>query len=244
MGWYQPRVHGDSSLESQVELTGKMKFLGVVSLLSGVYGFGDSDTDYTVKVHAGKRDCYFEEIKKTSPFEFEFQVIDGGDLDITFQMIDPRGKIIATDVRKEDSVHTIDGAYQFCFDNSFSRMTDKVIFFEIFTDEAFDYDDYDDGWREELKKDDTGLLEDRVSEIQLAMSRMKLNMAKTSQIQNLLRAFEAKDRNIIEANRDRVDRWSIIHLAVMFSTAFLQIYLLRHMFNAPNTRSGKMGSRT
>lgn len=72
-----------------------MKFLGAVSIFAvGTLGFGDSDTDYTVKVHAGKRDCYFEEIKKDTPFEFEFQVIDGGDLDITFQMIDPRGKIM------------------------------------------------------------------------------------------------------------------------------------------------------
>jgi len=204
--------------------------------------FGDSDTDYTIKVHAGKRDCYFEDIKKDQPFEIEFQVIDGGDLDITFQMIDPKGKILATDIRKEDGVHTVDepveGAYQFCFDNGFSRMTDKVVFFEIFSDEEFDYDDYDDEWKKGIKPDDTGLLEDRVSEIQLALSRMKLNMAKTSQIQNLLRAFEAKDRNLIEANRHRVDTWSLVHLTVMISTAFLQVYLLRSMFNTQGSTKG------
>merc|ERR1711883_15935 len=101
-----------------------------------------------------------------------------------------------------------------------------------------DYDDYDDDWKENIKPDDSGLLEDRVSEIQLALSRMKLNMAKTSQIQNLLRAFEAKDRNLIEANRQRVDSWSLIHLSVMVGTAFLQVYLLRSMFNAqPNSKT-------
>merc|ERR1712018_724655 len=119
--------------------------------------FGDSDTDYTIKVHAGKRDCYFEDIKSDQPFELEYQVIDGGDLDITFQMIDPRGKIVATDIRKEDGVHTVetpvDGPYQFCFDNGFSRMTDKVIFFEIFTDDDFDYDSYDDEWKQGIKAD-------------------------------------------------------------------------------------------
>lgn len=210
------------------------------SVLSGP--FGDSDTDYTVKVHAGKRDCYFEEIKSDQPFELEYQVIDGGDLDITFQMISPTGKVLATDIRKEDGVHTVEnpteGAYQFCFDNGFSRMTDKVVFFEIFTDDNFDYDDYDDDWKDKIKPDDSGLLEDRVTEIQTALSRMKLNMAKTSQIQNLLRAFEAKDRNLIEANRQRVDTWSLIHLVTMVTTAFLQVYLLRSMFRAPNHGSG------
>merc|ERR1711976_451542 len=212
-----------------------MKYLSIFTGLPLAFsmqgGFGESDTDYTIKVHAGKRDCYFEDIKAGSSFELEYQVIDGGDLDITFQMIDPKGKILATDIRKEDGLHTvdepIDGAYQFCFDNGFSRLTDKVVFFEIFTDD-FDYDYDGEEWK---PKKDEGMLEDRVKEIQSKLQRMKLNMAKTSQIQNLLRAFEAKDRNLIEANRQRVDSWSIIHLTVMAGTAFLQVYLLRSMFN-------------
>ena len=89
-----------------------VKLIAASALLLGLSRaggpFGDSDTDYTIKVHAGKRDCYFEDIKKDAPFEIEFQVIDGGDLDITFQMIDPKGKILATDIRKEDGVHTVD----------------------------------------------------------------------------------------------------------------------------------------
>merc|ERR1712226_1092925 len=118
-----------------------------------------------------------------------------------------------------------------------------VVFFEIFSDDDFGDYDYDDpDWKAKLKDDDSGLLEERVSEIQLALSRMELNMAKTSQIRNLLRAFEAKDRNLIEANRQRVDSWSIIHLTVMAGTAFLQVYLLRSMFATPTT--GTKGMRT
>jgi len=232
-----------------------MKYLKYLSTLPTLAlsmqgGFGESDTDYTIKVHAGKRDCYFEDIKSGSSFELEYQVIDGGDLDVTFQMIDPKGKILATDIRKEDGLHTvdepIDGAYQFCFDNGFSRLTDKVVFFEIFSDDFdYDYPDYDPenpdaSWK---PKKDEGMLEDRVKEIQGKLQRMKLNMAKTSQIQNLLRAFEAKDRNLIEANRQKVDSWSIIHLTVMAGTAFLQVYLLRSMFGTP-TQKGYAPVRT
>ena len=135
-------------------------------------------------------------MKPGSSFELEYQVIDGGDLDVTFQMIDPKGKILATDIRKEDGLHTveepIEGSYQFCFDNGFSRMTDKVVFFEIFSDDFdYDYPDYDPenpdaSWK---PKKDEGMLEDRVKEIQGKLQRMKLNMAKTSQIQNLQKVF-------------------------------------------------------
>lgn len=215
-------------------------------------------------------------MKPGSSFELEYQVIDGGDLDVTFQMIDPKGKILATDIRKEDGLHTveepIEGSYQFCFDNGFSRMTDKVVFFEIFSDDFdYDYPDYDPenpdaSWK---PKKDEGMLEDRVKEIQGKLQRMKLNMAKTSQIQNLqtvfelvvkavfivffltfvfkhvlFRAFEAKDRNLIEANRNKVDSWSLIHLTVMAGTAFLQVYLLRSMFNTQTSTKGYAPVRT
>merc|ERR1712178_244182 len=96
----------------------------------------------------------------------------------------------------------------------------------------------DEDWNADLPKDSEAL-QDRMDEIQLALSRMKMNMVKTSQIQNLLRAFEAKDRNLIEANRQRVDSWSIIHLTVMVSTTILQIYLLRSMFKHTGSDSRK-----
>ena len=40
--------------------------LPVISLIESTYGaagFGGSDHDYTIKVHAGKRDCYRKNVK-------------------------------------------------------------------------------------------------------------------------------------------------------------------------------------
>lgn len=66
-----------------------------------------------------------------SNFTVNNQVLDGGDLDITFELFDPSGKRLVRDVRQEDGMHTVDtkasgGSYQLCFDNTFSMMTDKV----------------------------------------------------------------------------------------------------------------------
>lgn len=58
-------------------------------------------------------------------------MIDGGDLDITFEVFDPSGKKVVDDKRQEDGLHNLDtgvgGDFQFCFDNRFSRMTEKVV---------------------------------------------------------------------------------------------------------------------
>lgn len=50
------------------------------------------------------------------------------------------------------------------------------------------------------------------------------------QIQTLLRAFEARDRNIQESNFDRVNFWSLVNLAVMMLVSAVQVYLVRSLF--------------
>ena len=115
-----------------------------------------------------------QNFKAEGSFEIEYQVVDGGELDITFEVFDPTGKRIISDVRQEDGLHNIDtnkgGDFQICLDNRFSRMTPKVrtgkfndskpiyglqnifktVFFEIF----LDTDDYDDYEYEGLEEDD------------------------------------------------------------------------------------------
>ena len=58
-------------------------------------------------------------------------------MDITFEIFDPAGKRVISDVRQEDGLHNLDsgkgGDFQFCFDNRFSRMASKVSFFFLFS---------------------------------------------------------------------------------------------------------------
>lgn len=56
-------------------------------------------------------------------------------------------------------------------------------------------------------------------------------MAKTIQIQSLLRVFEAKDRNIVERNFERINIWSLINVVVMLTVLFLQVFMIRNMFD-------------
>lgn len=60
------------------------------------------------------------------------KVVDGGDLDISFQAFDPKGKQLFTDHRQEDGLHSVSaeknpgGDFQICFDNRHSRFQAKV----------------------------------------------------------------------------------------------------------------------
>jgi protein ERP2 len=176
-------------------------------------------------------------------------VVDGGDLDITFEVFDPKNKRIVSDVRQEDGLHNIDteagGDFQFCFDNRFSRMTEKTVFWEIFLDDDdYDYDDdYEDEdykeFKDNLAKDDYE--EDTLKGLTNSLNKIKGNHGKTLQFQAMLRAFEAKDRNVIEHNYERVNFWSMVHLVAMVATAVFQVFFLRSLF-AQNAAHGQKQS--
>ena len=80
------------------------------------------------------------------------------------------------------------------------------------------------------------MIEEKVQEMTKKLLKMKTNMHRTTQFQAVLRAFESKDRNILEANLKRVNNWSTIHLAVMLTTAIFQVFLLRSFFSSKPTQ--------
>lgn len=62
------------------------------------------------------------------------------------------------------------------------------------------------------------------------INNVKSRLGKSMQIQTLLRAFEARDRNIQESNFDRVNFWSIVNLGLMMLVSAVQVYLVRSLF--------------
>ena len=108
----------------------------------------------------------------------------------------------------------------------------QTVFFEIF----LDTDDYDDYEYEGLEEDDyeadtvTGRYDLRkfqklknILGLKNSLSKIKTNHGKTLQYQAMLRAFEAKDRSVMEHNYERVNFWSLVHLCAMVGTAMLQV---------------------
>ena len=108
--------------------------MAVGSLASGALGavFDETEADYTVVVPAGKMHCYFQPMEKGcfwffkgsvdtilgTAFEIEYQVLEGGDLDIDFQMTSPGGTLLFNELRSEEGLHEIasgeEGDYKVC----------------------------------------------------------------------------------------------------------------------------------
>ncbi|XP_020774549.1 transmembrane emp24 domain-containing protein 5 [Boleophthalmus pectinirostris] len=188
------------------------------------------DSDFTFTLPPGRKECFFQTMKKDASLEIEYQVLDGAGLDVDFYIASPTGHVLFNDYRKSDGVHTVeteDGDYMFCFDNTFSSVSEKVIFFELILDNM-DADEDPDDWKEYVHG--TDMLDMKLEDIMDTINNVKARLSKSVHIQTVLRAFEARDRNLQESNFDRVNFWSITNLIVMVIVSAVQVYLVRSLF--------------
>ncbi|KAM9327273.1 transmembrane emp24 domain-containing protein 5 [Gastrophryne carolinensis] len=189
------------------------------------------DNDFTFTLPAGQRECFFQPMKKAATLEIEYQVLDGAGLDVDFYLISPNGDMVLSESRQSDGVHTVetvDGDYQFCFDNTFSRMSEKVIFFELILDHMNEEGTEQEDWKNYVIG--TDILDMKLEDILETINSVKGRLGKSLQLQTLLKAFEARDRNLQESNCDRVNFWSMVNLLVMVVVSIIQVFLLKSLF--------------
>lgn len=207
------------------------------------------DKEMTVHIDAGKKECYFHPVKSGETIDIEYQVIDGGhgDLDISFTLSDPIGLIIVSDFKKPENIHRHDvqkeGDYRFCFDNTFSTFNRKTVFFELIVEKEGEQNLGDDQWNDVFE----GLTpeefyEMKVQDIMDYIGRIRMQMTKARQIQDMLRSHEARDRNLAETNFIKVNTWSMFQICAMISVGLLQVFLVRSIFDT-NTRMSKFWQR-
>lgn len=63
------------------------------------------------------------------------------------------------------------------------------------------------------------------------MAKVRGKLTRAQQFQDQLRAFEARDRNVAENNFSRVNFWSVIHIISLVVTGFIQVIMLRSLFD-------------
>ncbi|XP_004689829.1 PREDICTED: transmembrane emp24 domain-containing protein 5 [Condylura cristata] len=201
-------------------------------LLLGAAGFTPSlDSDFTFTLPAGQKECFYQPMPLKASLEIEYQVLDGAGLDIDFHLASPEGRTLVFEQRKSDGVHTVEtevGDYMFCFDNTFSTISEKVIFFELILDNMGEQGQDQEDWKKYITG--TDMLEMKLEDILDSISSIKSRLSKSGHIQTLLRAFEARDRNIQESNFDRVNFWSMVNLVVMVLVSAIQVYMLKSLF--------------
>ncbi|KAG9279044.1 transmembrane emp24 domain-containing protein 1a [Astyanax mexicanus] len=187
--------------------------------------------DLTFLLPVGSTQCFFQTTVENSSMAVEYQVLAGSGLDVGFTLISPHGHRLVSVFRKSEGLHLVDptaeGDYRICFDNSFSRLAEKIVFMEV----VLGSQEVDDKTWTNLKEPEImlGYNLDYIKEVIKAVDR---NLERSAQTQAFLRAFEARDRYLLEDNLWRVSFWSSINLLLMLTVALAQVYTVRRFFQS------------
>ncbi|CAF2065786.1 unnamed protein product [Rotaria magnacalcarata] len=204
----------------------------LITLAISAYGI---DIELTIIVPANQRECFHEILEKDVTVEIEYEVLAGGDSDISYWFYSPENRILQSELKKHDGHQTLKleetGEYRFCFDNSFSRFSQKQVYFSLRSlHEQGKSDNVTEDWMNSISKDDLGELQNKFDDIKSSFQRIWNNMEAAQRYQNIFKMFEMHDRVVIENSFDRVNFWSIINSTLMFIVTIIQVITIRSLF--------------
>lgn len=209
--------------------------LACVSLAAGLsFGLGPKqETEFTFVLPAGSSECFYQTTTQDDSMEIEYQVIAGSGLDVGFTLVSPSQLQLVSDGRRSDGIHMVDptedGDYRLCFDNSFSKLSEKMVFFEVIVHSQGGSDSDLDEWADAAVME--SMAEYRLEDLRTRLDSVHRHLEKSRQALATLRALEARDRYLLEDNLWRVSFWSCMNLLVLLTVAVAQIYTLRCLFD-------------
>lgn len=179
---------------------------------------------YMINIDAGhENECFHERVPIGVKLGFSFEVIDGGFYDVDIQIKDPSGTIVHQDERSSHGKITIEanieGPYSFCFSNSRSSQSPKMIIFDIDRSDSIS-----------KSKDSEGDKDDETNKIVGMVESLLLATISSRHDVRYLTARDRVHRKINEATNSRIVWWSGIEFLLLLSVTLGQVWYLKRFF--------------
>ena len=199
--------------------------------------FAVRDTSFKFRIPAGWYECFYEEFNSTTDVRMElyYEVIKGGELDIKVSVSTPEEiPVMLPTINKNGWLREVntggDGPYSICLDNTFSHISDKIVFLNLVVHEKTDQGPTLPPKPERGFNDTTLTFSQSV-----AFIRQKLINVSTTQ--TFFTAREARHMATVQSNYDRVFVWSLIETVVMVTVFLLQVFIIRQLVGGNRKRN-------
>ncbi|KAM3417569.1 putative membrane protein C17A5.08 [Cercospora zeina] len=198
--------------------------------LVGLLASYASATALTYKLSPNEKECFYTQVaQQNAKVAFYFAVQSGGDFDIDYTVFGPdkqpgREKIVL-DGQKErqgDYVFTATetGEYRFCFDNSISTFSDKVVDFEIAVENEP---------RANLPQK-AGASPDQLSGVEETILKLSGQVSTLTRQQKYFRTRENRNFSTVRSTEKRIFNMNIMETAFMIAMAGLQVFIVKMFF--------------
>jgi len=195
-------------------------------------------SELSVLIEPGHRECFHQYLSQGLVIEMDYQVIQGGELDISLIVSSPTNRAIVSELRKPSAQHKFRteevGEYHFCFDNTYSRFAPKKVFFylgsqDAFVDPHFTINSIYDN-PANMGSDKLGELEDKLEGFRATFTKVIKNLELAQRFQTNLKQYDLMDSIQMVHNKSKVDFWSIINIVLMISVGLVQVFMIRSLF--------------
>ncbi|KAF2483222.1 emp24/gp25L/p24 family/GOLD-domain-containing protein [Neohortaea acidophila] len=200
--------------------------LSLVGLLSTFV----TSTVLTYKMAANEKECFYTHIdKRDAKIGFYFAVQSGGSFDIDYTVFGPgkgaNKETIIMDGEKEregDFVFTATetGEYRFCFDNSVSTFSDKMVYFEI---------NVEDEPQKNLPQK-AGASTEQLSGVEENVRKLSSQISHLTRQQKYFRTRENRNFSTVRSTERRIFNFSLIEGGLMVAMAGLQVFIVKMFF--------------
>ena len=194
-----------------------------------------------ITVQPGQEECFYQSVTAGHTLGVEYQVIDAGasqlaELDIDFSLVSPRGSPVIIEYRRQAASHRIPaeepGDYKICFDNKFSYVSPKTVYFELITETE---ENAGQEWWLDLDQQtleaEVEQFEMQAQDINVKLLKIRKEMVKVRHLQDQIRVTDTRDRSLAEHNYERVNTFSLACLTLILLAGLTQVLLLRSLFD-------------
>lgn len=195
------------------------------------------DLHLTFEVENQEEFCLYQRFNDSIEYEVEFGVVKGGNFDIDFKLESPGHKILHA-VQRSSKRETFKftstqmGEFTFCFNNNFSPVTHKIVYFSLKpTDEM-----HRDSLRQEAGG--RGNAPSVLTSTEFRLESLHLAMENVSAIQQFYRIQELVDRNFADMLNQKIQVLSLVSSITIMVVSIGQVLFLKYLFNKKPSRSG------
>ncbi|KAF2859742.1 EMP24-GP25L family protein [Piedraia hortae CBS 480.64] len=207
-----------------------MLFHRVALGLLGLLVCGSVATSLTYKLAPNDKECFYAQVDKPgAKVAFYFAVQSGGSFDIDYTVfgpsLEPRKDKVISDGQKErqgDFVFTAEraGEYRFCFDNTMSTMSEKLVNFEIAVENEP---------RSQIPQK-AGATPEQLSGVEETILKLSGEVSSLIRHQKYFRTRENRNFSTVRSTEKRIFNFSLVESALMVAMAGLQVFVVKMFF--------------
>lgn len=186
-------------------------------------------TALTFTLSPNEKQCFYAfNNRQNSNIGYYFAVQAGGSFDINYTVKGPNQQIIVAEdkQRQGDYLFNADqiGEYEFCFDNEMSTFAEKVIDFEIKTDDDLE------AKQRKANLPNTPQGNDAVENMQTSVDKIERKLQLLENSLNYYKTRNNRNQSTVKSTETRIFWFSLFDLILMSAMAAFQVAVVKFFF--------------